>query len=48
MAVTYSKTSPYADTEKYAFFLDVANIPAVPIVASDVTYEIEDIEEEDG
>lgn len=43
MAVTYGKTSPYANTDFYGFFLDVANIPNVPIVANDVAYEIDAI-----
>lgn len=43
MAVTYSRTSPYANTDVYGFFLDVANIPAVPIDSSDVSYEIDAI-----
>ncbi len=41
MATTYSRTSPYANTDFYGFFLDVANIPSIPIVASDVAYEID-------
>lgn len=43
MAVNYSKTSPYASTDFYGFFLDVANIPPVPIVSGDVAYEIDAI-----
>jgi hypothetical protein len=43
MAVTYSKTSPYANTEKFAFFLDVATIPVIPFDPSDVTYRIDNI-----
>jgi hypothetical protein len=43
MAVTYSRTSPYANTDVYGFFLDVANIPAIPIDPSDVAYEIDAI-----
>lgn len=41
MAVNYAKTSPYANTDFYGFFLDIANIPQVPIVATDVAYEID-------
>ena len=43
MAVNYSKTSPYANTETFAFFLDVANIPAIPFDPSDIQYKIDDI-----
>ena len=42
-AVTYSKTSPYANTQKYAFFLDVANIPQIPYNPGDVQYQIDAI-----
>ena len=41
--VTYSKLSPYADTPKYAFFLDVANIPQIPYDPNDVQYQIDAI-----
>lgn len=41
MAVNYNKTSPYANTNFYGFFLDVAALPEVPIVASDVAYQID-------
>ncbi len=41
MAVNYNKTSPYANTSFYGFFLDVAALPEVPIVASDVAYQID-------
>lgn len=41
--INYAKTSPYTQTEVYGFFLDVANIPQIPIVPSDVTYEIDAI-----
>jgi hypothetical protein len=41
MAVNYSKTSPYTNTETFGFFLDVANIPEIPFDPSDVTYEID-------
>jgi len=40
-AVTYSTTSPYFNTETYGFFLDVANIPDIPVVTSDVVYQID-------
>lgn len=43
MAVTYSKTSPYATSERFAFYLDVANIPNIPYDPSDVQYEIDAI-----
>jgi len=43
MAVTYSRTSPYANTDFYGFFLDVAKIPAIPIDAKDVAYQIDAI-----
>lgn len=39
--VSYSKTSPYANTESYSFYLDVANLPQLPYDASDVLYEID-------
>jgi len=43
MAVNYNKTSPYANTETFAFFLDVANIPAIPFDPNDVQYKIDNI-----
>jgi alpha-L-fucosidase len=43
MAVTYSKSSPYAKTPTYGFFLDVANIPTLTIDASDLAYQIDAI-----
>ena len=43
MAVTYSRSSPYANTDIYGFFLDVANIPAIPIDPKDVEYQIDAI-----
>ena len=43
MAVNYSKTSPYASTETFSFFLDVANIPAIPFDPSDTLYKIDNI-----
>ena len=45
MAVNYSKTSPYANTETFAFFLDVANIPVIPLDPSDTAYRIDNIYE---
>lgn len=39
--VAYSKTSPYATTETFSFFLDVAELPQLPYDASDVLYEID-------
>jgi hypothetical protein len=43
MSVTYNRTSPYANTDIYGFFLDVANIPQIPIAANDVQYQIDAI-----
>lgn len=43
MAVTYSKTSPYAQTGKFSFFLDIAEIPDIPKDPADVRYEIDAI-----
>lgn len=43
MAVTYSKTSPYAQTNTYSFFLDVATIPEIPMNPSDIQYQIDAI-----
>lgn len=43
MPVTYNKTSPYANTSKFAFFLDVAEIPNIPKDPADVTYQIDAI-----
>lgn len=43
MAVNYSKASPYTNTETFAFFLDVANIPLIPFDPSDVQYRIDNI-----
>ena len=43
MAVSYKKTSPYANTKTYGFFLDVATIPKIPYDGSDVSYEIDNI-----
>jgi hypothetical protein len=41
MAITYNKTSPYANTNTFAFFLDVADIPAIPYDPNDVQYQID-------
>lgn len=43
MAVSYKKVSPYANTDIYGFFLDVANIPSIPIDPKDVGYQIDAI-----
>lgn len=43
MAVSYSRNSPYFKTETYGFFLDIANIPNIPAIASDVVYKIDAI-----
>jgi hypothetical protein len=43
MSVTYSKNSPYANTDIYGFFLDVANIPNLPFDPTDVQYQIDQI-----
>jgi hypothetical protein len=43
MAVTYNKTSPYARTNTYSFFLDIAEIPELPMDPSDVQYQIDAI-----
>ena len=45
MAVNYSKTSPYSNTETFGFFLDVANIPVIPFDPSDTAYRIDGIYE---
>lgn len=42
-AVTYKKTSPYASTKTYSFFLDVADIPQIPFDSTDVQYQIDAI-----
>ena len=41
MAITYNKTSPYANTNTFAFFLDVADIPAIPYDPNDEQYQID-------
>lgn len=43
MPATYTKTSPYAKTSVYGFFLDVANLPEIPMEPSDVAYQIDAI-----
>lgn len=43
MSVTYNRTSPYANTDRFSFYLDVANIPEIPFDPSDVQYEIDAI-----
>jgi hypothetical protein len=43
MAITYNRTSPYANTDIYGFFLDVANIPQIPSDPKDVQYQIDAI-----
>lgn len=43
MSVTYNRASPYANTERFSFYLDVANIPDIPFDPSDVQYEIDAI-----
>ena len=40
---SYSKTSPYATTDSFGFFLDIANIPNIPMDPSDVLYELDNI-----
>ena len=43
MSISYKQTSPYYKTQTYGFFLDVADIPTIPMVASDVVYKIDAI-----
>jgi hypothetical protein len=43
MAITYNRTSPYANTDIYGFFLDVANIPKIAMDPNDVQYQIDAI-----
>lgn len=43
MSVTYNRSSPYANTDRFSFYLDVANIPEIPFDPSDVQYEIDAI-----
>jgi hypothetical protein len=43
MAADYNKASPYASTNSYSFFLDIANIPNIPVEADDVQYQIDAI-----
>lgn len=37
---TYSKTSPYSNTQTFGFFLDVAQIRDIPKLASDKTFTV--------
>lgn len=41
--VIYKKTSPYYATDKFGFFLDVANMRDIPMDPSDVVYRIDAI-----
>lgn len=41
--MAYSKTSPYANTDLYGAFLDVASIPNIPSDPTDVGYQIDAI-----
>lgn len=43
MAVTYSKTSPYANSEVFGFFLDVLEYRPVPISNADTVFKITQI-----
>ena len=43
MAVKYSKTSPYANTDTFGFFLDVATFRDIPRDPSDVQYQIDNV-----
>jgi hypothetical protein len=43
MAVTYSKSSPYSQTEIHSFYLDVAKIPNIVYDPSDTKYQIDAI-----
>jgi hypothetical protein len=43
MSASYNKTSPYSRTSNYSFFLDVADIPALPFDTSDVVYQLDNI-----
>lgn len=38
--VTYSKSSPYAKTPSYGFFLDVATLPTIPKNSGDIVFKI--------
>jgi hypothetical protein len=42
-AVSYNKTSPYYNTETYGFFLDVATLPSLPALPSDIVYKLDAI-----
>lgn len=41
--INYSKTSPYATTGTYGFFLDVMNFRDIPKDPSDITYQLDAI-----
>jgi len=43
MAADYNKASPYASTNSYSFFLDIAHIPSIPADADDIKYQIDAI-----
>lgn len=43
MSVTYKKSSPYADSEVYGFFLDVIEYRDIPKASSDSVFRITDI-----
>ena len=43
MATNYGKASPYAKSDFYGFFMDVATIPSIPIDPKDVQYQIDAI-----
>ena len=38
--VSYDKNSPYAKTTVYGNFLDIANFPAIPKLASDTLFTV--------
>lgn len=40
-SINYSKTSPYADTGFYSFFLDLAQFRDIPKNPADVVYRID-------
>ena len=40
---SYSKTSPYASTATHAFYLDIADVPVIPLDPSDISYQIDAI-----
>lgn len=41
MAVTYSRSSPYNESNVYGFFLDVMKARDIPKDPSDITYKID-------